>query len=154
MSRPQPRRGWRNNRRSTSCSPDTPLKSRLAAAETPGVANRRWVIVARQEMALFEALAAAFWNRKEHSVVLDRRVAPERRLAAKPVRSTERRVAPPLDLVTGKFCIVEAAQPCERSRDGFFPRGIEPAELFSAGKSRYTRTWKPRHPSSRALKDS
>ena len=118
------------------------------------MANRRWVIVARQEMALFEALAAAFWNRKDHSVVLDRRVVPTRRLSSRPARSTERRVAPPLDLENEKFWIVEAARPCERSRDGFFPRWIEPAELFSAGKSRYTRTWKPRHPLSRALKDS
>jgi hypothetical protein len=104
-------------------------------------------------MALFEALAAAFWNRKDQSVILDRRVAAERRQSPRPARSIERRVAPPLDLVHEKFCIVEAAPPRDRTRDGF-PRWIEPAELFSAGKSRYTRTWKPRHQLSRALKDS
>jgi hypothetical protein len=83
---------------------------------------RQWVIVARQNLRLFEALAAAFCHRREFSVVLDRRHRQTARRLGKRVRSLERRRALPLDLATEQFCIVRATVGDSPELDDRFPQ--------------------------------
>jgi hypothetical protein len=82
---------------------------------------RQWVIVARNNVQLFEALAAAFWHRREFSVVLDRRSTERARRGRERARSPERRHAPTLDLVAEQFCIVNADVERSAALDDTFP---------------------------------
>ena len=83
---------------------------------------RHWVIVARHEIKLFEALAAAFWHRRGFSVVFDRRTERLRRRVKRAVRGADRRAAPPLDLRSDRFCIVDANAGRSSELDDRFPR--------------------------------
>lgn len=83
---------------------------------------RHWVIVARHEIKLFEALAAAFWSRRGFSVVFDRRTERLRRRVARAVLDGDRRAAPPLDLASDRFCIVDANAGRSSALDDRFPR--------------------------------
>ena len=83
---------------------------------------RHWVIVARQDLTLFEALAAAFWNRRGFSVVLDRRTERLRRQRARVGLDTDRRAAPPLHFACDRFCIVDANAGRSSDLDERFPR--------------------------------
>jgi hypothetical protein len=82
---------------------------------------RQWVIVARENVRLFEALAAAFWHRREFSVVLDRRASEGARRVRPRTRPSERRHAAPLALVQEQFCIVNAAIGHSPALDDNFP---------------------------------
>lgn len=69
---------------------------------------RHWIIVPRHDTALFEALAAAFWNRKGFSVVLDRRTGASCRRAVRRTLRSDRRIAAPLDFGAERFCLTDA----------------------------------------------
>ncbi len=80
---------------------------------------RHWVIVDRQHAALFEALAAAFWDRKGYSVVLDRRSGEERRRPGRLTAAADRRRPEAAALSCPPFRIVAAVNrnvPQERRR--------------------------------------
>jgi hypothetical protein len=82
---------------------------------------RQWVIVARDNVRLFEALAAAFWHRREFSVVLDRRSSERARRGRPRTRPSERRHAAPLALIEDQFCIVNADIGHSAALDDSFP---------------------------------
>jgi hypothetical protein len=82
---------------------------------------RQWVIVARDNVRLFEALAGAFWHRREFSVVLDRRGPGAARRSRERGTPRDRRLAPPLELVAEQFCIVNADIGRSAAFDDTFP---------------------------------
>jgi hypothetical protein len=82
---------------------------------------RQWVIVPRHNVRLFEALAAAFWHRREFSVVLDRRRPGIERRSRERTRPIARRLAEPLDLVAEQFCIVNVDLGRSAAFDDTFP---------------------------------
>ena len=85
-------------------------------ADTTGVVQH-WVIVDRQHAALFEALAAAFWNRKGYSVVLDRRSGEDRRRPGRLTAAADRRKPEAAESLRPPFLIVAAAnRDVERDR--------------------------------------
>lgn len=99
-------------------APGGRLQFQRRTADTTGVV-RHWVIVDRQHAALFEALAAAFWDRKGHSVVLDRRSGEERRRPGRLTAAADRRKPEAAEPPCPPFRIVAAANrdvPRDRKR--------------------------------------
>jgi hypothetical protein len=96
------------------------LKFLEVSSETT-VVIQQWVIVARHDVRLFEALASAFWRRREFSVVLDRRETETPRRLRERMSPSERRHAPPLNLKSEQFCVVNTTAGLSAELDDRFP---------------------------------